>query len=187
MPEQLVLHETTCFTEAAFETFTAQLNEFNAQIPEPAAVSSKEVQKATKMGDKKRDEAAAKLEALKGRDSFLPAKLALSIIVAKMNSYTQAESLDKNLMGTIAKAWANGTLGGIDALVMLALVDDIAVTSAALGNEDAIKYLYELEKIKAKKAAETAKKAAEAAKIIADAEKKAAELKAKNQPPPPKA
>jgi hypothetical protein len=162
MPEQLVIHETASFEDAVFNALEVQLEEFLNQIPEPAAVPSKEVKLAAKMGDVKEAEATTKLEALKSFNSFLPTQLVLAVMLSKLRSYKQADKLEKLLTKIIDKMWAHGTLGGIDILAMLIIVDGIAATSAALGNGDAIKYLNEVEKIKAAK--EAARKAAEAAK-----------------------
>ena len=162
MTEPLVIHETASFEDAVFDAFAVQLEQFLAQIPEPAAVPSKEVKAAAKVGDVKEANATAKLDALKKFNSFLPPQLALMVMLSKLRSYKQADKLEALLTDIIDKMWAHGTLGGIDLLAMLSLVDSIADTSAALGNSDAIKYLNEVEKIKAaKKVADAAKKASE--------------------------
>ena len=162
MTEPLVIHETASFEDAVFDAFAVQLEQFLTQIPEPAAVPSKEVKQAAKMGDIKEANATAKLDALKKFNSFLPPQLILTVMLSKLRSFKQADKLEALLTAIIDKMWAHGNLGGIDLLAMLSLVDSIADTSAALGNGDAIKYLNEVEKIKAaKKAADAAKKTAE--------------------------
>lgn len=173
MPEQLVIHETASFEDAVFNAFAVQLEQFLEQIPEPAAVPSKEVKQAAKMGDVKEANANAKLEALKKFNSFLPPQLVLTVMLSKLRSYKQADKLETLITKIIDKMWAHGTLGGIDLLAMLSLVDNIADTSAALGNGDAIKYLNEVEKIKA-------------AKKAADAAKKSGDNKSPKNPTPPK-
>ncbi len=162
MTEPLVIHETASFEDTVFDAFAVQLEQFLAQIPEPAAVPSKEVKQAAKMGDVKETNATLKLDALKKFNSFLPPQLILAVMLSKLRSYKQADKLEALLTDIIDKMWTHGTLGGIDLLAMLNLVDNIADTSAALGNGDAIKYLNEVEKIKAaKKAADAAKKVSE--------------------------
>ena len=162
MTEPLVIHETASFEDAVFDAFAVQLEQFLAQIPEPAAVPSKEVEQAAKLGNVKENNATLKLDALKKFNSFLPPQLVLAVMLSKLRAYKQADKLETLLTAIIDKMWAHGTLGGIDLLAMLSFVDNIADTSAALGNSDAIKYLNEVEKIKAaKKAADAAKKNAE--------------------------
>jgi hypothetical protein len=160
MPEQLVLHQTASIPTEEFNGFIGKFDEFAAQIPTPGAVLNSEVKHAAKMGDKKEADATAKLEALKKYNSFLPPQLSLLVMLDKLRAYKQSNTTDAKLTKIIDKAWTNGILGGIDLIAMLTLVDNLAETSAALGNEDAINYYNELEKIKAmKKVAEVAKKA----------------------------
>lgn len=166
MTEQLVIHETASFEDAVFDAFAVQLEQFLNQIPEPAAVPNQEVKQAAKMGDVKESNASAKLEALKQFNSFLPPQLVLAVMLSKLRSYKQADKLEVLLTKIIDKMWAHGVLGGIDLLAMLTLVDSLADAWAALGNADAIKYLNEVEKIKAAKKAEIAAKKTAEAKTI---------------------
>ena len=173
MPEQLVLHQTASIPETEFNGFIGKFDEFSAQIPAPAAVLNSELKHLAKMGDKKEADATAKLEALKKYNSFLPPQLSLLVMLDKLRAYKQSNTTDAKLTKIIDKAWTNGILGGIDLIAMLTLVDNMAETSAALGNDDAINYYNELEKIKAAKKAEAAAK-------------KAADNKTPKTPPPPK-
>ena len=173
MPEQLVLHQTASIPEKEFNGFIGKFDEFSAQIPAPAAVLNSELKHLAKMGNKKEADATAKLEALKKYNSFLPEKLPLALMLEKLSAYKQGNTTEAKLNEIIDKVWTNGVLGGVDVIAMLALVDVIAESSAALGNDDAINYYNELEKIKAAKKAEAAAK-------------KAADNKTPKTPPPPK-
>ena len=175
MPEQLVLHQTASIPETEFNGFIGKFDEFSAQIPTPAAVLNSELKHVAKMGDKKEAEATVKLEALKKYNSFLPLQLPLAVMVDKLRTYKQGNMTEAKLNEIIDKVWTNGVLGGVDVIAMLTLVDSAAETAAALGNDDAINYYNELEKIKAAKKAEAA------------AKKAAAESKPPKTPPPPKA
>jgi hypothetical protein len=151
MAEQLVIHQTASFPQVEFDAFITKLDAFLFQIPVAAAVFNSEVKHAAKMGDKKEADATAKLEALKRFNSFLPTQLPLLTMLDKLNAYKQSNDVEDKITEIIDKMWANGILAGIDLIAMLTVVDSIAASSAALGNEDAIKYLNELEKIKATK------------------------------------
>ncbi len=170
MPEQLVIHKTVAFPQAEFDALVTKLEAWSADIPEPDAVTNDEMKKLSKMGDIKQADATLKLEALKRFNSFLPAELALALLIAKLASYKQAAALEKLLTVLVNKYWGHGNLAGIDLLKMLALVESEANNRAAFGNSDAINYLNVLDKIKADRAKTNAKAAKEtpAAKVASN-------------------
>jgi hypothetical protein len=166
MIDQLVLHNTVCLPQADYDALIAKLEEAVGQIPASTAVLNKEMKNFAKMGDKKESDAVSKLAILKKNGSFLPPELAWALMNDKLTAFKQSNGIKAIYAAINDKTASNGDLSGIDLGAMLSIVDALSLSSAALGNADAIKYLNEWEKVKTAKKAEAVMLRAAAAKAI---------------------
>jgi hypothetical protein len=143
-----VSHDPFVFGEAELTAFLSKTSSMTAEIKNPPPVTNAEINKRSRMGDKRLKEAERELEIFQSYNSFLTPELSVFLMEKMLTSYKQSDAIDKNMVKLINKMWLHGDLAGIAVLIMLALAEKLARIHAELGNPDAIAAVNALDSLK---------------------------------------
>ena len=148
MDSPFVPHDTHSFEDKAFEQFVASIVEKTNQVPPSPPITNAELKKKAKMADARETEATACVAIYKDCTSYLPPNLAHALMVQKLTSFKQANTIDATTLALAKAMWAHGDLAGAELLIMLSLAEKLTRTFAELGNPEAILALNKLDDLK---------------------------------------
>ena len=151
-------YDTHSFENKAFEQFVASIVEKTNQIPPSPPVTNAELKKKAKMADVREIDATACVAIYKDCTSYLPPNLAYALMVQKLTSFKQADTIDDTTRALAKAMWAHGDLAGAELLIMLSLAENLTRTFAKLGNPEAIIAGNKLDDLKRKRGGNKGKK-----------------------------